>query len=247
MLVILIQDLVRLDREFNRTKLGTERRMKIYKGYKVEDFRLGDSVETEDETDADRNYVVTAIKDNGTIIELQKLDFFGHKIEGPKYEGALMKNQEGEWGWSFEEDSYVSIRFGTSLPKYGPKIEDINSPYLKYKTLPPDQQEKAQPEAGLIVSIGYGVGYERSIYYIESMTGSGKTARLVLRYIEGKSKVDNVIATNPNTKIYNKGSLDETSVTFWTTGPLGTTGPSGTIDIRIGSWDLYLFIPAPGY
>jgi len=68
-------------------------------------------------------------------------------IDDTIIKGTLKKINFTEWAWS------IPIKSGIVLFKNGPEIKSLDSLFLKYKTLPPAQQQNAKPEVNMVVSL----------------------------------------------------------------------------------------------
>jgi hypothetical protein len=133
------QELAILKQELEKTKI----RYKEYRGNKIYDFRSGDRVLI---TSKPENYVVVNVKSPN--ITLQEVDMFGTPSSDNLITGKLdgSKNWNKPWQWYYNEKienigmtSSLAISFGINNDA-GFRIRTLDSPYLKYKTLPSDMQ-----------------------------------------------------------------------------------------------------------
>jgi len=134
-------------------KIGPRKRMH-YK-IEVDDFKQGDRVVFGFDGN-ESNCVVDIAKTEkrDKIIEFHKVDLFGNDVNTAVIIAKLRKKHIGEWKWEGVSGWTERVSFGIVLYTNGPKINNINSVFLKYKTLPNDQQRNAAPEVNMIVSVG---------------------------------------------------------------------------------------------
>ena len=131
----------------------------------------------------DRNYKILSITGNkgGKMVNV---DMLGNVI-GKTIDYTIIK-QNDDWGskkivnfyWGIARnqpygkyEKVLFLRSGILQYDHGPQITNINSHYLKYKTIP-TTQEKVEPEVGMMVTVKiYEDGYRDSVreYAINSL------------------------------------------------------------------------------
>jgi hypothetical protein len=152
------QELAILKQELEKAKI----RYKEYRKNKIYDFRTGDRVviraEPEIMAPQPENYVVVNVK--SCNITLQEVNMFGKPVSNNLIAGKLEGNKrEGKrWHWYYtgkneniSSECTYAITFGINNDAAF-CIKTLDSPYLKYKTLPQDMQ--------------HGKPIEQSYYFI---------------------------------------------------------------------------------
>jgi hypothetical protein len=137
-----------LKQELDKTKM----KYKLYRGNEIYDFTPGDRVII---TSKPENYVVVEVKSPN--ITLQQVDMFGRpskgfnlpssdklitgKLRGDKAKGIAWGWYYGcDFGWYYGQDlKTTEWLFGINNDA-GYRITSLDSPYLKYKTLPSEMQ-----------------------------------------------------------------------------------------------------------
>ena len=220
-----VEDLVKLDQELIKAKP----RCKLYHNQQIEDFRPNDRI-----ISGGTNFVVNTVEQVGKnyFITVYKSDLYGNRIDTNIFEGKLAKNAHQSWRWlinmalQISVFQYESVKFGILLFKHGPQIKTLESPFLKYKTLPVEKRIKAEPEVNMMVGV---IKMKEFLYYIESRTGAGNDTILTLRYIGNKQGIpDKLIASKPKTWKTVKGEIIVKKV--WMTDQFGK------VEIEVGSW-----------
>ena len=137
----------------------------VYDKYHVVDFGTGDRIIitlNENNIVTKKNFIVW--NREGMIAELKHVDMFGNILDNITYQIKLMYCQNKK-GYDWKSTNMIVfplhiITPGILLCDNGPKIINIHSRYLKYKTT---IQNDANPEINMIVEIKYVYTNERII------------------------------------------------------------------------------------
>jgi hypothetical protein len=162
-------ELAILNRELEKTKI----RHRVHKGKEIYDFRPGDRVVIKSVNPSSahkrENYVVVNVKSPN--ITLQEVDIFGTPVSNNLILGTLKgrKRENVPWNWYYigreglNFNLCLAIAFGINNHA-GFCIKTLDSPYLKYKTLPNMLQHGKPIEESYCISFPHGKDGD---YYIK--------------------------------------------------------------------------------
>jgi hypothetical protein len=163
-------------------------RERTYYNLPLYDIRLGNRLFLKSENSGNskgtyENYIVTSVDKNKATV--QKVDVLGNIIDD-KIINIEAKRERGimvaHWIVKDSKNFYSHFVPGILLYDKGPVITDINSPYLKYKTIPWNINTD-NPEVNMTVTVNIYVWiFNTYLYVIESLTSDS----MILHYIDSK-------------------------------------------------------------
>jgi hypothetical protein len=181
-------ELLELNEELNKTQTRT----RIHYKNVVNEYKVGDRVYFKD-----INYKI--LKASNTEINMQEVDMFGNILSKEIKHGMLTHNKytgkHRKWFWYDKDMSEHlfgerGITPGILLYNYGPKINSLDSLFLKYKTLPYNTDILASDELkeiGMLVSVQNSENspYDSYVYLITDIFDDGS---LELEYVDELNK-----------------------------------------------------------
>ena len=228
------QDFMKLDEELSKA----QSKEKLYMKATVPDLVVGDRV-----TLNNRNYVVTVATNNTATIK--HVTFLGKILNDSDAQDLTLtrNNSTGKyrvWMWSTKDwsrEDYVSntnslktcAYAGIFLYDDGPKIDSLDSPFLKYRTLPDRSRTNATPRAGMLVTVANPT--EMRYFWICYLIIEADANSMTLRYIkELNSSLDIENNAYNKDKDISPVTAQRISGNSWMTDKLGKTV------IEIGNW-----------
>jgi hypothetical protein len=227
------KQLATLKKELKKTKENT----KTYYKNLVDDYKVGDRVIYDN-----MNYAVVET-DGSKSIELSKVNMLGEPLgTGDTIKVVLANNgMNGKWKkWFWVNEDYNpstnSIPYSTAergilLFDNGPRIDSTDSIYLKYKTLPPTMQARADPEVDMMVSVFGTTGDYTYHAYSYTITDVIDNDTIKLKYVPNENT--NSMQTQPPSTIKAQRIKDNN----WKATGLGR------VVLSLGSWTNEFRVP----
>lgn len=174
-----------LQRELNHAK----RKYKPYYQRAVIDIEVGDRI-----NDSFFNYKVIQMKARtGKLIHV---DMLGNKLSDGEYELNLINEGKRRYFWYINtvDKHEREARFGILRYDFGPRINSVDSKYIKYKTVPDyDDHEDVQPEINMLVLIKKYVEGGRYPFILEYVVNTLSAGNMTLKYLDGCTEKGNPV------------------------------------------------------
>lgn len=165
-----------LERELKYTK----ETYKLYRKNTTLDIKIGDRL-----TDGFNNFKVMTIK--GMKGKLVLVDMFGNKINDEPYDLCMEKDINHKfYHWHVKTPKNVEINYGILQYTCGPKIESLDSHYLKYKTVA-FNAIALEPTVNVMVLVKKKSGRifdDKAEYYITEMNDHYLMLKFVNSYVK---------------------------------------------------------------